>query len=173
MITRKGLSVATLLLASALATGAAQGDIYTWVDDNGIVNVSNLRPPAGADVTRITVEKPQAISARNDAAREAARQAELQALNDRVRELETANQAPQRVPVATTIVAPVYVPVPTPVMVPYAQDVVAQDVVPPAASLPACDPTFLGCITSATGFYAPSVIVLPTRPRRSSRLPKP
>lgn len=156
-----------VLIVAAFAAATARADIYTWVDANGVVNVSNLRPPAGAEVTHVTIEKPQAPPSRADAAREAARQAELQALNDRVRELEGAREAPQR-SLVTTVISPVYVPVPAPLVVPYVQDVVA-----PVAPATYCDPTWLSCLASSMGYYGPNVIVLPTTPRRSSRLPKP
>lgn len=159
--------ILTLLSASLLGAQVAQADIYTWVDGNGVVNVSNLTPPRGADVTNVTVERAQAPAARNDAARDAAREAEVRALSDRVRELESdAQNAPR--PAATTIIAPIYVPVPTPVMMPY-----QPEMMPMLTQQPGCDPSWYGCLASTTGFYGPGVIVLPSTGRRHVRPPKP
>jgi len=66
-------------LVLLLSAGAAQADIYTWTDKNGVVNVSNLPPPEGVRPTRVTHEAPK-DPAREAAAREAAHLAELRAL---------------------------------------------------------------------------------------------
>jgi hypothetical protein len=79
--------------AGLLLIASATADVYTWVDAKGNVNVSNLKPPAGARVTNIAREDPEA-AARADAARTAARDAEMRKLSDRVAELERANDAP-------------------------------------------------------------------------------
>ena len=159
-----------LAFVSAVVAAPACADIYTWVDGNGVTNVSNLAPPANVHVAAVTVERTPASSARADAAREAARMAELQALSDRVRQLETEAQtivpAPLAASSAPVVVAPVYVPVPVaasaPVVLPYVQPM------PTLAS--ACDPAWLGC----TGLYSPTVIVVSSiAPRRSPYTTKP
>ena len=75
------------LLAGAVGLPCAHADVYTWVDASGIVNVSNLAPPEGARVTSVipTVQK---TAAQVEADREAARRAEILALNDRVSRLQ-------------------------------------------------------------------------------------
>jgi len=72
----------TLFLAGTIAP-PARADIYTWVDAAGNMNLSNLAPPASAHVINVVHASPQPV-----AAREAVRQAEVQALEDRVRQLD-------------------------------------------------------------------------------------
>src|SRR5439155_26380625 len=48
-----------LFLALTLGDQLAYADIYTWVDASGATNVSNLSPPEGVRVTRVTHENPQ------------------------------------------------------------------------------------------------------------------
>lgn len=140
------------VLACVLLVQTAHADIYTWVDARGVVNVSNLGPPEGARVTSVTHETPQAVASRNDAAREAARQAEVQALADRVRQLETEVQIARRPVVAAP--APVtYVPVPTPIIMPLEPE--------PAPPARGCDPSWFGCWAWGSGWF-PSVIVVPS-----------
>src|SRR5215218_778560 len=106
---------AALLPFLFLSFGAqlAQADIYTWTDANGRVNVSNLAPPAGVRVSGVVHENPEKIAAQQEYAREAARQAEVQVLADRVRQLEReADYARRAVPAAM----PMPMPMPYPVM---------------------------------------------------------
>src|SRR5262245_45492405 len=42
---------ATLLLGLLLCAGAAQAQIYRWVDQNGRVQYSNVKPPKGVEAT--------------------------------------------------------------------------------------------------------------------------
>ena len=107
--------LAALLWIAGLPPASA--DIYTWVDAQGRVNISNLEPPEGARVTKVVRETPPHANPYNDAAREAARKAEQQAeltnLAQRVEQLQgelaVARQPP---PVQPQIVV---VPVVTPV----------------------------------------------------------
>src|SRR5260221_7945663 len=110
----------------------AHADIYRWVDPSGRVNISNMPPPEGARVMSVTHEVPQPIAARYDAAREAARQAELQGMSERIRQLESEVEVAQR-PVAPPPIQYVPVPIPAPAPVQY-----AADPAPPAPS--GCDP---------------------------------
>src|SRR5437763_13179796 len=82
------LLLVILFVAGPLAVVPARAEVYTWVDASGTVNVSNLAPPSGVHVTNVVHEIAQATAARVDAAREAARAAEVQTLSDRVRQLE-------------------------------------------------------------------------------------
>ena len=66
----------------------AHADLYTWVDASGGVNVSNLAPPEGVRIIKVTVEPAPKTTTRNDHAREAARETQVQALAKRVRQLE-------------------------------------------------------------------------------------
>ena len=84
------------LIAGACALPLAHADIYTWTDDKGRVNISNVEPPAGAHVTSVLRESKE-MKAANEAARAAAlerlREAEVQALAERVRQLQAEVEA--------------------------------------------------------------------------------
>jgi len=58
------------------------------VDASGGINVSNLAPPEGVRITNVIVASAPKTMPRDDAAREAARDAKVQALAERVRQLE-------------------------------------------------------------------------------------
>ena len=73
-----------VVLAGTFGLQPAHADLYTWVDASGGVNVSNLAPPEGVRITNVIPASPTAT---HDA-REAARDAEVQALTKRVRQLE-------------------------------------------------------------------------------------
>lgn len=151
----------TVLLAGTVAA-LARADIYTWVDAAGNINLSNLAPPASAHVINVVHASPQPA-----AAREAVRQAEVQALEDRVRQLESeADLARQPAPVPQYRPAPVspviqYVVTSAPALPPYA-----------AAASPSpgyCDATQLECgLWAFPGVYPASVIVFPATRFRSS-----
>ena len=86
-------SLAGLLpLAVALAggSGTAHADIYTWVDPNGVVTYSDAPPPKGARLVNVVREAPAKATTAADlaASREAAHQAEVRALAERIRLLE-------------------------------------------------------------------------------------
>ena len=149
---------ATLALAFALP---AHADIYTWVDASGNTNVSNLAPPDGVKVTNVQRALPPEIVAREDAAREAARQAETRALAERVRQLESdAARGPPpdyRPPMAPPPVIQYIVEAPQP---PMQQSV---EITSPAYGGYGyggygCDPSWFGCWWP--GLYPASVIVV-------------
>lgn len=97
-----------VLVASTLGLHVAHADIYTWADPSGSVNVSNLAPPDGARVISVT-RTSAADVARENAARERARRAETQALEERVRQLEEEVSARRQTPPQV-----VYRDIPTP-----------------------------------------------------------
>jgi hypothetical protein len=136
---------------------SAHADIYTWVDESGAINVSNLAPPDGVRVLNVMRTSAPAEAA-DAAARTAARQAETQALADRVQQLEDA------VAVARLQAPPLqYAPIPAPPVVQYIfQPPVVQYVMdesPPASM--SCDLSGLNCgLAWAPGFYPASVVVL-------------
>src|SRR4051812_9207966 len=140
----------SLAAASMFGAPVAHGDIYTWTDANGRVNVSNISPPEGVRVTSVFREQPP-TPAELQARRDAARNAEVQALNDRVRQLESEIDQTRR-PVAPPL-AYVPVPQPLPMMPQYPVDAsptpsMPQYVAsaPPALPLnPWCDPMWLTC----------------------------
>jgi hypothetical protein len=158
------------VVIAALAVPPAHADIYTWVDPSGTINVSNLQPPEGAKVTNVVRERPPEALSREDAAREAARLAETQALADRVRQLE------EEIALALRPPPPVdYRPAPAPTVVQYfiveaSPPVVDYPVNQPAPVASWCDPTWFGC-GFTPGFYPASVIVLPANNGRRVRPP--
>jgi hypothetical protein len=64
----------------------ARADIYTWVDAAGRVNISNIDPPEDARVTSVVKSGSVAPASRTDQGRDA----EVQALAERVRQLQDA-----------------------------------------------------------------------------------
>jgi len=147
------------LLACTFGLQLAHADIYTWVDASGSINVSNVAPPEGVRVASITHASPPAAVARADAAREAARQAEVEALARRVRELEddvelARRQAPPPVDYRAVPPPPViqYLVLPPPAQY-------AFNPAPPANT--GCDPAWADCgLWGYSGIYPTSVVVL-------------
>jgi hypothetical protein len=79
------------MLLGACGLPLAHAEIFTWTDEFGRVNISNLTPPDGVRVTRVMHEDKAAIAAREtarEAARESLREAEVRALAERVRQLQ-------------------------------------------------------------------------------------
>lgn len=104
---------ALALAAACCAALPAHADVYTWVDAKGNVNVGNLEPPQGARVLSVSRENPDA-RARAQAAREAAQQAEMKALAERVAELEKTSRPPDAPPPVVYQPMPVAAPPPPP-----------------------------------------------------------
>jgi len=98
MLTRLLRAALAAVLAGGFGLQTARADIYTWVDASGTVNVSNVAPPDGTHVTNVIHASAAKITARNDAAREAARRAEVQALAERVQQLENEVELARRQP---------------------------------------------------------------------------
>jgi len=84
MLTRILRATLPVVLASTFGLQPAHADLYTWVDASGGVNISNLAPPKGVHITNVIPGSPTATRD----AREAARDAEMEALTKRVRQLE-------------------------------------------------------------------------------------
>ena len=134
----------------------------------GRVNISNLDPPEGVRVTNVVrMNAPKAAPA-DDAAREALRQAEMQALADRVRQLQedvaaagrdAARQAEYRAAQAPPAAqyAGDWLPPPVQYVNVAPPPVQYVNVAPPAIG-PACDPSWIGCgLWWTPGFYTTSV----------------
>ena len=151
------------VLASAIGMPLAQADIYTWVDASGAINISNLAPPEGTQVTKVVHESAPAAAARDEAAREAARRAEVQALAERVRQLEDEVEFASRRPMPPPVE---YRAIPPPPVVQYFVDMAPAAaqysyMAPPAN--PGCDPTWLDCgLWWAPGVYPANVVVVRT-----------
>jgi len=74
-------------VVGALAPVGASAEIYAWVDPSGAVTYSNLPPPKDARVIEVIQDIP-APSPQSQAAAEAAHRSEMQALNERVQQVE-------------------------------------------------------------------------------------
>jgi hypothetical protein len=148
-------------LAGTFGLQPAHADIYTWVDASGSINVSNLAPPEGVRVTKIIRARAPEIVAREDAAREAARQAETKALAERVRQLEDEVELAKR-----QAASPVdYRPAPSPPVVQYivnpAPPLVQYTAIETPPTNTWCNPTWLNCgLGWGPVFYPASVFVL-------------
>lgn len=149
---------AALLAAIAGTAGLqfARADIYTWADPSGAINVSNLSPPEGVRVISVARVTPESAAARESAAREAAQRAETQALEERVRQLESEAEARRQPPTPVVYQAPPPVPYWTeraPAPVQYAVSMA------PPAYTQGCDPGWMDCgIGWFPGFYPVSVV---------------
>src|SRR5438874_8383090 len=141
-----------LVLAFALGGQLAHADIYTWVDASGATNVSNLSPPEGARVTRITHEDPPKTSIRSTTARDATHDAEVQALSERVQQLQREVELARSYwPPPQPMAYPAMPPAPAPA---YTADVM------PAPTNP-CDSAFAGCgYWWGQPFYPANVVVV-------------
>jgi len=156
---RAGLLPGLLFLGTALAEAPAAADVFVWVDAGGKTNVSNLAPPDDARVTSVIHSVPR-TAAQEAAARDAARQAELQALNERVARLQEDLEQQRReaawVPAAYAQPPVTYAP-PAPFVVYAPPPSYVADVAPPAS---VCDYPWSNCGFGGIGWpYAPVVIV--------------
>ena len=154
-------------LAASTGTPVALADIFVWIDAAGATHVSNLPPPQGSREVSVTRSTPR-DAAQEAAAREAARLAELRALDQRVKELEVEAEqarrdAAQASAAARAAPAP---PAPAPVVI-----VMAPPPPPaPAYTGPAgpCDFAWGNCGWGLwPGFYSPVVVLREGRDRVS------
>lgn len=161
MLTRFLRASLPAMLAGTVGLQLAHADIYTWVDKSGTVNVSNVAPPEGSRVTNVIHASAEAIAARDAAVRDASRQAEVQALAERVRQLEGEVQlASRQVPPQVE-----YRAVPAPPVVQYLADPMPPAVQYAAYAAPSanygCDPSRIDCgLWGIPGIYPTSIIVL-------------
>ena len=88
MLTRRLQATLAVVVAWTFGLQPAHADLYTWVDASGDVNVSNLAPPKGVRITNVISASASKATTRDDDGREGARDAEVQALTKRVRQLE-------------------------------------------------------------------------------------
>ncbi len=151
----KHLLRALLPLACACSYGltSAHAAIYTWTDASGRINISNLAPPEGTNVTSVVPESPRSVAPpRTDGPDDTARRLEVQALADRVRQLEFEAQFAQR---------------PAPPMPTYQMPPVQYSEFPPAyadAPDPGCNPAWAGCANWWMPFGYPAAIVVVQSP---------
>jgi hypothetical protein len=133
---RRGLVVTACFALAAAAP--AYADMFTWVDKDGVTNISNEPPPEGVRVTRVVRSAPK-DAAREAAARDAARMTEMRALRDRVEDLTKEVEMSRR-----EAMPPPYAPAPAMAFAPppAAPTVVVTVINQPAQSEPApaaCD----------------------------------
>ena len=117
VVVRTGAQLTLSAVVGVLAPSVANADIYAWVGPSGDVTYSNLPPPKNARVFAV-IEETAPPTAQQQAALDAAHQAEMRALNDRVQQLEREMQqsrwqaeAPLPYPAGA---APAYPPPPPP-----------------------------------------------------------
>ena len=148
------------LLGFALSVPAARADIYTWTDANGRVNISNLTPPEGVHVTSVVREAPKPPMAVQLAVT-APPQQDVQALNDRLRQLELEVELARRQTPPTIIYA----------SAPAQQPAVQYSYAPEPAPAPSygygyggygCDPSWFGCGFGFAPYWYPGVVVVRT-----------
>jgi hypothetical protein len=151
MLSRFLRVVVPIALACTLGPKFAHASIYTWVDAKGTVNISNLAPPEGARVISVVQESPPRIAPPADAGRDAAHELEVQALSDRVRQLEYEAEFARRVAPPP---APVYQQSFPPVQ--YSQ--FPPDYAPTTGS--GCDPSWAGCAGWWSPYGYPAIFVV-------------
>jgi hypothetical protein len=140
-------------LIGTMGMQAAHADIYTWVDSSGSINISNLQPPEGVRVTNVMRESAPKVAPPVDAAL----QANVQALAQRVRQLEgelaTAQyQAPP---------PPAYAVMPAPPVVQYFIEIAPPQVQYNSVGQSDCDPAWANCGTWwNAGTYPAGIVFL-------------
>ena len=170
MLGRTLLGLLVGIVAGMLYPPLARADIYTWVDGAGVTNVSNLPPPEGVRTSTVTRAPPN-DPAREAARREAARESEMRALNERVQQLQAeVEQSRRETPPPGFFVPPPmhYAPAPAP---PY---VIVVSAPPPAYPQPSngCDYSWGNCgFGFWPGFYPTSVVGLRDRHFRHHQHP--
>ena len=106
---RLSVTMLAMFVGGAACAGLARADIYTWVDASGIVNYSDNPPPKGVQAIGVArdIALRNAAPADPAAAREAAQQAEMQAMAERIRMLEReVDQAGRQAPPLQYAAAP-------------------------------------------------------------------
>ena len=151
--TRLLLAVLPTALACTLGVPAARADIYTWTDAAGRVNISNLTPPDSVHVTSVLREVPKPAAIRPEPTVDVTPQADVQALAERVRQLEREIDLARRQPPAPMA----YAAAPAQPMIQYPYPV---DLAPPPNY--GCDPSWIGCggFVGSPFAYPASVVVL-------------
>jgi hypothetical protein len=154
-------AVLPVILAGTLGLQVARADIYTWTDASGRVNISNLAPPEGVHVTNVVHESAPKVVAHNDNARDALRDAEVQVLAERVRQLQAEVESAKRqaAPPVTD-----YRAVAMPAEMPYDMNYAPPPVQYAISTAPAaygCDVMWSNCgLGWGTGFYPGNVVVV-------------
>jgi hypothetical protein len=159
MVPRLLPAVFSLVLACTSGLQVARADIYTWIDKTGSINVSNMAPPDGIHVTNVLHESPPRVAPPRDTVAVTTRDAEMQALDERIRELEYEVEL-ARHPAPPP--AQYYAPPPSVQYYAPAAPVMQYVVNVAAPATGGCDQAWYGCGSSwwTSGFYPPSVVVV-------------
>jgi hypothetical protein len=140
--------------AAMLATGVAHADVYTWTDESGMLNVSNLTPPEGAKIAKVVKESPRATPPPSAPPPDAAPPIEFQTLALRVRQLEYEVELARRQPPPMDYAA--YAPPP----MQYAPPMMQYSAEPPPQPGYGCDSAWNGCFGAWGLGYPATVVVL-------------
>ena len=147
------------MLASTLCLASAHADMYVWTDNAGVTNISNLPPPEGMRLVSVTRAAPK-DPVQEAANREAARQAEMRALSERVQQLQAEVEQARREPAPTIVVQQ---PPPTPAA-PYVVVVAPPPAPAYAQPFAGCDFAWGNCgLGYWPGHYPASVVVVRDR----------
>jgi hypothetical protein len=171
-----GTAIAALVLLAALAftVRGAHADIYTWTDASGSINVSNIAPPDDVHVTKVVHDSPPRPQAAIDAA-EAAHQAEVRALNDRVGQLERDADVASRVTSRAPAYPPpgAYPPQPPVYAATAPTPAIQYSVYPPESTAQGCDSSWNDCGNNwlTSPIYAAPFFVVQNNPFRRRPFP--
>ena len=166
MLRRAHLAVRVAIVAGTLFPLSARPDVYVWIDTAGVRNVSNLPPPEGVRMVSVTRAAPK-DPAQEAAFRDAAREAEMRALRERVQQLQAEVEHVRREPSPAVAVLQPQAP-PTPYVI---------VVSPPPAPVPVyaqpageCAYPWNNCgFGFWPGFFPASVVVVRDRHFRHDR----
>jgi hypothetical protein len=143
LATRLFPAALSLALACTWGLRSAHADIYTWVDKDGMVNVSNLTPPDDVKVKKVVKENPRsASSSPSKTTPDVVPRADVEMLSARVRELEQ-QVALAAQPPPPPVVYPA-IPAPPPSIQYMLVSADASVNVAPSPTY-GCDPSFSGC----------------------------
>lgn len=138
----------------AIGLGAARADIYTWTDESGKVNVSNLTPPEGASIAKIVHETARPVPPPAAPPEGSPVPIEVQTLALRVRQLEYEVELAKRQPPPPAIDYAAYSP-----PMQYASPPMDYSVDAGPQTNYGCDQAWNGCF-GTWGFGYPATVVV-------------
>jgi Domain of unknown function (DUF4124) len=97
MFRRGNLAILVGMVAGTLFPLSARPDMYVWTDNAGVMHVSNVPPPEAVRMVSVTRAVPKNPT-QEAAFRDAAREAEVRALNERVQQLQAEVEQVRREP---------------------------------------------------------------------------
>jgi len=136
---------AATAVALVAVGGPVLADVYSWVDESGVLNFGNVDPPAGVSTQTIVKEQAQRPRVRDPGLTP---EADVRMLNERIRQLEAQSAERSAYPPAGYPPPPpmTYAAAPAPT---YAAPAPAYygPPVQPAWSTPYCDPSWSDCFS--------------------------